>query len=324
MNKCIGCGTLLQSVDSKKEGYCKGENQTLCERCFRIRNYNEYQVVEKENGEFVSILKEIDKTNDLVILVADLFMLPKSLSDITKYFQKKCLLVLTKRDILPKRINEQRILDNFKNFLDVIIISSAKNYHFDELMDKIKMYQKSSNVYVVGFTNAGKSTMINKIIKNYSDSSLELTTSMIPSTTLNMISIPIDDSLTLIDTPGILEPSNLTSMVDSDTLKKLIPKKGIRPMTYQVKCPTTFLVEDFLQLECQENNITFYLSNALKIERVYKKGLNNCNLIKHEIEIKAKEDLVIQGLCFITFSKKEKVVCYVKDDVCVYTRRSLF
>ena len=63
MNKCVGCGDIILT------------SKTLCERCFRIRNYNDYKIVSKDNNDFINILKEINKTNDLVVLLIDLFNL---------------------------------------------------------------------------------------------------------------------------------------------------------------------------------------------------------------------------------------------------------
>ena len=48
-------------------------------------------------------------------------------------------------------------------------------------------YKNSSNVYFVGYTNSGKSTLINKIIYNYSDISSMITTSSLPNTTIDTI-----------------------------------------------------------------------------------------------------------------------------------------
>ena len=42
MNKCTGCGAVLQNIDTTKEGYVVNLDNKLCERCFRIKNYNEY------------------------------------------------------------------------------------------------------------------------------------------------------------------------------------------------------------------------------------------------------------------------------------------
>ena len=66
------------------------------------------------------------------------------------------------------------------------------------LINKYRMYK---NVYVVGNTNAGKSTLINKIIDNYSIDKSLITISNMPSTTLDQIKIPIKDYI-LIDILG--------------------------------------------------------------------------------------------------------------------------
>ena len=76
MNKrCVGCGFMLQTKDMDKEGYIRSElrdKSELCERCFRIQNYNEYKVVDRTNKDFSKIFKKIDKSKDLVLLVVDL------------------------------------------------------------------------------------------------------------------------------------------------------------------------------------------------------------------------------------------------------------
>ena len=73
MNKCIGCGAILQNESKDKVGYVKNIDSRLCERCFKIRNYGEYISAIKDEKEFEVMLESINKTNDLVILVCDLF-----------------------------------------------------------------------------------------------------------------------------------------------------------------------------------------------------------------------------------------------------------
>ncbi len=77
MSKCIGCGAFLQSEESEKEGYIRiqAANKNLCERCFRIRHYGEYKEVAKTNQDFLPIVEEINQSDGLVLLVADLFHL---------------------------------------------------------------------------------------------------------------------------------------------------------------------------------------------------------------------------------------------------------
>ena len=45
--KCVGCGSVLQSVDVDKEGFVKlnvFDKSEYCERCFKIKHYGEYSV----------------------------------------------------------------------------------------------------------------------------------------------------------------------------------------------------------------------------------------------------------------------------------------
>lgn len=310
MTKCTGCGAEIES------------DKTLCERCFRIIHYNEYTTITKNNHDFIPILKTINQSKDLVLLVADLFSLG-DLSFFRKHLTNDILLVLTKRDILPKKIYEDKLLnyDYGIDCIDKIIVSSYKNYHFDELLEKIKRYQHSKNVYVVGYTNAGKSTMINKLLSDYSSNTISITTSPLPSTTLNKIEIPLDDNLTLLDTPGLLEEGNLLNLVSGEELKRIVPKKAIKPITYQVKGKQTFMIDKYAIVEVEDMNITLYLSNQLEIKRYYKEKQVPIELVKHEILVN-QEDIVIRGLGFIKCSGKGNVTIYTYDGVNVYTRKS--
>lgn len=324
MNKCLGCGSTLQSENQEKEGYVKELTSAYCERCFRIKNYGDYKFIAKSNTEFVEILKDVNKTKDLVLLVVDIFNLPENFEIITKYITNPILLVLTKWDVMPN-VYEQKILDYMDKYnldlCDKIIVSSNKNYNMDVLIDKIKLYQKSKNVYVVGYTNAGKSSLINKLIYDYSENTPTITTSLVPSTTLNSIEVKLDSSLTLIDTPGLLFDSSIDNFVDINMLKKITPRKKIKPITYQVKAFQTIMIEDILALELSNNNINMYFSSDLKIERYYKK--RKIDLEAKIIEVAENTDVVISGLGFIKFTKKEKIVLYVLPKTRVFTRVSL-
>ena len=70
--KCLGCGVVLQDSNITNEGYTTSIENDICMRCFRLKNYGEYQMVTKSNEEYESILKEISKTKDLVIYVTDI------------------------------------------------------------------------------------------------------------------------------------------------------------------------------------------------------------------------------------------------------------
>lgn len=314
----------MQNENPNKEGYTRDLNNKLCERCFRIKNYNDYIVNNKTNEEYLKKIEMISKTNDLVLLTVD-FLNIIELGKIN--IKNPVILVFTKKDLLPRSIIEEKFLKKIKCKLNVkktLFISSKNNYHLDELYNLIKKYKVTENVYLIGLTNSGKSTLINKLLKNYSHTEGNITESALPSTTLDFIEKRVDEDLILIDTPGLLDEGNIIFKTDRENMKKIIPNKEINPIIFQIKHRQSIIIEDILRLDLDKNNIIIiYMSNNLKINRIYKENDKLTNLKCHHIEVKDNEDLVIKGLGFIKFKNKCNFILYLKEDVKYYTRDSL-
>ena len=100
---CLGCGVLLQDENIMQEGYVTSLENDICQRCFRMKNYGEYQVVTKSNDEYLNILKGVGETKDLVLYIADLLNLEEDIETIRELIPNKMILVLNKKDVLPKR-----------------------------------------------------------------------------------------------------------------------------------------------------------------------------------------------------------------------------
>jgi len=239
---------------------------------------------------------------------------------------------LNKKDVLPKSVKETKLIKYLESkdvfFEEVIVISANKNYNIDYLLKRIKFYQTSKNVYVVGHTNAGKSSLINKLIKNYSDKTQELTMSPLPSTTLNTLTIEINDYLTLIDTPGLVDSGSILNYIDEDMVKRISPKKEIKPRTYQLRRNQSIIIEDLVRIdyvEGERNSFTLFVSNDLKVRRLLNLFNNNDLKDKNKItyDIKYDEDLVINGLGFVKIVSKGVVDVYIDKEVETFTRKSL-
>lgn len=321
MNKCIGCGSILQDTDKNKDGYVLDINDKLCQRCFRIRYYNEYKNTIRDNNDYLKILDSINN-DDLVVYVTSL--LDIRLDYIDSF--KNVIVVLTKRDILPKSVKDEKLIKYIKsryNPLEVIVVSSVKNYNIDYLFDILRQYKKK-NIYVVGTTNGGKSTLINKLIKNYSDNDVVITSSMYPSTTLDKIEINIL-GLNIIDTPGLINKGSIVNYIDNNLLKKITIKKEIKPKTYQLNCKGSVLIEDLIRLDydTKGTSMTIYVNNLVNIRFL---GKDNNKLLDgkcNKFSLDNNKDIVISDLCFIKFTKNVNLNIYSNYDVLIYERDNL-
>ena len=330
--KCMGCGVVLQDENILQEGYTTSLENDICQRCFRMKNYGEYQTVAKSNDEYLYILQSVGETKDLVLYITDLLNVDKDIEEVRKALPNKMILVLNKKDALPKSVKEEKLIQYFKDmnldFEEIIVVSVNKNYNIDYLLKRIKFYQTSKNVYAVGHTNAGKSSLINKLIQNYSDKTQELTMSPLPSTTLNTITIEINDYLTLIDTPGLIDNGSILNVVDSKMVKKISPVKEIKPKTYQIRKNQSIIIEDFIRIDYVDgvkNSFTLYVSNALKVKRLLNASNRDDlkNLNKTTYQVKYGEDLVISGLGFVKMVDKCEIDVYIDQNVDTFLRKNM-
>lgn len=306
LSKCVGCGVTTTNK--------------LCERCFRIRNYNEYKKVNINYEEFFNNLDKIKK-DDLVVLVVDLLNIPINFDNIKDKISNKVILALNKFDLMPTN-NEDRYktyFDKYKlNIIDIFCISTKNNHNIDELYECIKN-NIINNVYFIGYTNSGKSSLINKLIYNYSDNDTVITTSYLANTTLDLIKIKLD-SLTLIDTPGIINNNSINDLNNS-TLKKLSKSKRIKPISYQIKDTQYIFIEDIIKITVSNNDIIIYTPSNIEVNRYYKDStFKYVKEISYNID--KTSDIVIPNIGFVKV-KSGKVKIELSINLDLYLREPL-
>lgn len=325
MTKCLGCGILLQNENIDELGYTKELDNQICERCFKLKNYGQYTNVSLTNEDYLKIINTIKKDN-LVVYTTDILNL--NINNISKF--EKVLIVVTKKDILSKSIKDEKIINYLKercqNIIDVIVISSLKNYNLDFLYNKMKKYSNNLPIYLIGNTNSGKSTLINKLIDNYSTlNNTKVTTSMYPSTTLSQVEINLGE-LKIIDTPGLIEESSLVNKIDTKDIKKITPKKEIKPKSCQINGCGSIIIDKYVRIDYDtksKNSLVIYASNALDIRFSSLKKEVDKHFNSYEFTLKEKQDIVIPGLGFIKVTGPIKISLYCQNGVKPYSRDNL-
>lgn len=363
--KCKGCGVKLQTNDPKKLGFIPNsaieKGESVCQRCFRIKNYNEVLPIEINEDEFLQNLNSIGMTDSLVIQIVDLFDIDGSIiHGLHRFIGKNPFILLAnKLDLFPKTINQAKIKNWLNIYLkdqglfpqEIFLMSADKKQGLDEVLSYIKKNYNNKDIYVVGATNVGKSTFINRTVSLLEgDKKFELTTSRYPGTTLNMVIIPLWNNKNIIDTPGVIIHHRLSDFVSPPTLKTISPKKQIKPKIYQLNGNQTLFwggLARIDQVDERKNSFVCYLANDIKVHRT--KISNAENLFNEHLgellsppsleeaqslpELKkwsfkyngkGKIDIVISGLGWVTIDGEPTGVdVFVPSGVGVHMRKAL-
>lgn len=363
---CQGCGGQIQSEDPNKTGFVprstleKHElDNILCKRCFRLKHYNETQEVEITDNDFLQMVSSIRNKEGLIIHIIDVFDIEGSLiSSLHRIVgNNPIVLVVNKTDLLPKSTNlvqlkqwiQATIKEHGLSVIDVFLISSIKGHGVEDLLSHIERLRDGKDVYVVGTTNAGKSTFINRIIKQATGLNEVITTSYFPGTTLGFIEIPLDDQSLLIDTPGIVNRKQMSHYLNEADLKAVTPKKEIKPRVYQLNSEQTLFIGglariDFVKGERQSficyfaNDLTIHRTKLSNADDLYDKHLGGLLSPPSEDSIQQlgklqgrsfkipgkKTDIIFPGLGWITFSEGNMTVdVHTSEHVSPMMRNSL-
>lgn len=365
--QCIGCGATIQTDNPDELGYLpqsaleKGlaKGEFYCQRCFKLRNYNELQNLNISDDVFLDKLSQIADDKAFVVLVVDIFDIEGSLITGLQRFigQQPFIVAANKFDLLPKVTRQSRLKDWLRQTMnrydlfpeDIILTYGSKQAGIEELTARIEKEIHSRNVYIVGVTNVGKSTLINQLIRHYGGDREVITTSNHPGTTLDLIKIPLTDDYSIIDTPGIIKKSQLGHYLTREDMVKVLPNKPIKPKTYQLKAGQTIFLAglgrvDLLESSKDKTAVTFYVSNDLYIHRTKTDRANDLygnhlgdilsppseasldsfpELVSREYRIDETKDINISGLGWFTVNAEVQVKVWTPKSIGVTLRPAI-
>ena len=328
--KCIGCGSILQSTDKNKIGYVpdfKENEAKYCERCFKITHYNEKLILPLENINNY-IIEEVNNNSEYIFFMIDLLNINSETINTFKMLKSQKTLIISKLDIIPKSIKEDLIANWIKETYDlkedIKFLSTKKNIN-TRLILKTLEEKKIKTAHILGYTNAGKSTLINKICEQNSIEGKTITTSILPNTTVDFINIPINENITIIDSPGFTQENTLYDNNEFLLMKNILPKNTIKPITEQTKENTSLIIEEKIRINANsKNSLTFYMSNSIKIDKVFEKNKNLTDINSKEYKLEDNTDIVIKGLGFINVKEACTATIYTINDNLIEIRKSMF
>ena len=333
--KCLGCGILLQTIKENELGFVPNIENDFCDRCYQLKHFNKKFKTHLDAIEYFKIINKEIKKFKTIILVVDCFNLTASINEslLNILKNKKVILLINKVDLLPKSYKLHKMQDLINEIIPLQIektffISAEKKYNIDALVDYLNK-TKINKIPLIGMANVGKSSLVNTIIKSKNPKTKNLIiVSPYSGTTLDCIEKELEN-ITIIDTPGLINEKNIINYLDKKSIKKLTPKKEIKPTTFQLNDDNSLFITSLLQidfLQGMKTSFTIYCSNEIKIHRtktekteelrdkfLYTKLFTlpeekmNFKFINKKIKIPKEKMLFVSGIGFITFNNKKTI-----------------
>ena len=237
-------------------------------------HYDDLTVSMREGIDPDGVMKKIAESDCLVVWVVDLFdfeagMIPGMER---KLGGKDIILAATKRDLLPATMSEEKIAkfvftrlkDQGISIRHLVLCDMHDENSMKALRDAVETYRAGREVMVMGRANAGKSTLLNRLMHNQT-----LTMSRYPGTTLDFNPMVID-GIPFTDTPGIEIEGSMLMKVKEKDLKTIMPAHTIKPQIYQIHGEQSFLLGGLARVDlihARKASAVFYVSERLNLHR---------------------------------------------------------
>lgn len=356
---CEGCGAKLQFDNPNVSGYIPKEvylkrlsegKEILCQRCFQMKHYSKLKHIDLSNEELWKRFKKLLDRFKNVLWIIDIFDFEgnfrKEISSLLK--NKNVIYVINKIDLLPKAVTRREMYDWLLERIgsdQIYLVSAMKKLGIQSLVRRLKVIR--DDILIIGYTNAGKSSLINKICGT------NITVSSFPNTTLDLIKIESTDlNLNLYDTPGITFGDRFIDILSPVCQQKILPLNELKRKTFKAVSEKFYLLGALVQIKVRElktekaifqifapENVVIHETKPERVKELIEKQsgrflvppckpgeipTDRLNYKVKSIIINEGKEIVFPGIGWLTMKKGEVIFdIYFPDKMKIYKRKAL-
>lgn len=296
--RCYHCGAILQCENEKEKGYIIPESLhratpiqiIYCDRCFEtMKAFNNSELEQKVDQEVLKILDDAFATDALIIWVVDLFSFNGTLnSEIAKKVKKLNVIVVgNKRDLFPLNVKDESLVEYLNTTFNaygikpksVRLLGATNKIDSKELIDSVNTARKGHDVYMIGNSTSGKTSIINRAMKGFENkTSRQIKTITYPGTNVNVLEIPLSRSSFFYELPGISQTTSATGKLEKDVVRQIVPKKAVKLITRTMSAGDALMVGSLAAFEIikgKTTNYRFYSAEGVETRKVQSKKLDD-------------------------------------------------
>lgn len=358
--RCFKCGAILQTTKKNEKGYIPNEMlktnspesaPLYCNKCFEdMKAINMGKLNYNIDNDILNILDDAIATDALILLVVDLFSFNGIINpDIASKIKKlKVCIVATHRDLFPKSVKDENFINYLKNALgeygikpfSISLYASGAKIDASEWIKKLHKARQGHDVYMIGTLMSGKTTVINYMLKNYSNhTEWAIKTENYPGTRAKVLTIPLSRSSFFYELPSLSLSTSVTSKVEKDIQKMILPKKSIKISQRTLSDKECLVIGNLVAVILKKGKPTLfklYTSEMVESKKVETKSLDDFiiennrrrtvrpvsdrlesfkdyDLFEYQMENDNKaHDIAIEGLGWVSFiAKGQEIYIYL-------------
>ncbi|MBO4540967.1 MAG: hypothetical protein J5736_03235 [Bacilli bacterium] len=273
VRRCYSCGVILQGEDPEQPGYVdkalldsSPSNILFCEKCWSEQRYNIAPRKAVASPEFITMLKDAQASDALIVYVVDLFSFEASFIDeVSKTISGlKILVIANKRDLLPSKVDDEalrvytahrfRVAALGVQKEDVYLMSTLSSQSdIEEIVNEMQRRRQGHDVYVIGAVGAGKSRFLASFLRDFQNSSSHpIQWANYPGTKLRVMQIPLDTSSMIYDTPGTSVENSITGKLTLEEANATRPQERVNARAHTLMPGESIIIGGLARIDLIE------------------------------------------------------------------------